>query len=62
MENFVTQIDPDYSLLDKHTGEIQEWKRTRVVTVDEFIMFFFASMPDLFQLEGLHMKVLMCYQ
>lgn len=60
MKNFVTQTDPDYSLLDKHTGEIKEWKRTRTVSVDEFIMFFFASMPDLFQLEGLHMKILMC--
>ena len=60
MDNFVTQTDPDYSLLDRHTGEVLEWKRTKVVNVDEFIMFFFASMPDLFQLEGLHMKVLMC--
>lgn len=60
MKNLVVTEDPDYSLLDKHTGEIKEWKRTRVVDVDEFIMFFFASMPDLFQLEGLHMKVLMC--
>lgn len=60
MKNLVATEDPDYSLLDKHTGEIKEWKRTRIVDVDEFIMFFFASMPDLFQLEGLHMKVLMC--
>ena len=60
MENFVTQTDPDFSLLDNHTGEIKEWKRTRVVTVDEFIMFFFASMPDLFKLKGLQLKVLMC--
>lgn len=60
MNTFVTQTDPDYSLVDKHTGEIQEWKRTRVVSIDEFIMFFFASMPDLFKLEGLQMKVLMC--
>ena len=60
MKNYTTQEDPDYSLLDKHTGEIIEWRRTQVVDVDEFIMFFFASMPDLFKLEGLQMKVLMC--
>ena len=60
MKTFETQSDPDYSLLDKHTGEIKEWRRTRIVDVDEFIMFFFASMPDLFKLEGLQMKVLMC--
>lgn len=60
MKMLVTQKDQDYSLLDNHTGEVMEWKRTQVVSVDEFIMFFFASMPELFQLEGLHMKVLMC--
>ena len=60
MNTFVTQTDQDYSLLDNHTGEIKEWKRTRVVSVDEFIMVFFASMPDLFKLKGLQLKVLMC--
>lgn len=60
MNNYVTQTDPDYSLLDKHTGEIHEWKRTKVVSIDEFIMVFFASMPDLFRLKGLQLKVLMC--
>lgn len=60
MNTFVTQTDPDYSLLDNYTGEVLEWKRTRVVSVDEFIMFFFASMPDLFKLKGLQLKVLMC--
>lgn len=60
MRNFETQVDPDFSLIDNHTGEIQEWRRTKVVSVDEFIMFFFASMPDLFKLKGLQLKVLMC--
>lgn len=60
MDNFVTQTDPDYSLLDRHTGEVLEWKRTKVVNVDEFIMVFFSSMPELFKLKGLQMKVLMC--
>lgn len=59
-ETFVTEVDPDYKLMDQHTGELQEWRRTRVVTIDEFIMIFFASMPDLFKLEGLQLKVLMC--
>lgn len=54
------QENQDYSLLDKHTGEVIEWKRTKVIDVDEFIMFFFASIPELCQLEGLHIKVLMC--
>ena len=59
-KNFIVQPDPDYSLLDKHTGEVLEWRRTRTVSVDEFIMFFFVSMPDLFKLKGLQLKVLMC--
>lgn len=56
----VTQTEQDYNLLNRHTGEVLEWKRTKIVNVDEFIMFFFASIPELFQLEGLHLKVLMC--
>lgn len=60
MEVFRTETDPDFSLLDNRTGELLEWRRTRVVTIDDFIMFFFASMPELFKLEGLQMKVLMC--
>ena len=60
MKAFVTEIDPDYALVDKHTGEIKNFKRTRVVNVDEFIMFFFNSIPELVGLEGLHLKILMC--
>jgi len=60
MKKFRTVTNPDYSLLDKHSGDVIEWKRTKLVTVDEFILFFFASMPELFKLEGLQMKVLMC--
>ena len=60
MEVFKTETDPDFSLVNKQTGELLEWRRTKVVSVDDFIMFFFASMPDLFKLEGLQMKVLMC--
>lgn len=60
MKAFVTETDPDYALVDKHTGEIKNFKRTRVVNVDEFIMFFFNSIPELVGLEGLHLKILMC--
>ena len=60
MRQFITETVPDYSLLDNHTGEIREFRRTRVVDVDEFIMFFFASIPELCKLEGLQLKILMC--
>lgn len=60
MSKYTTVTDPDYSLLDNHTGEILKWKRTTVVNIDEFIIFFFASMPQIFRLGGLQMKILMC--
>lgn len=53
-------VNPDYAIVDKHTGELSELKQTRVVTLDEFIMIFFAGCPDLLQLKGLHLKVLIC--
>lgn len=55
-----TFINPDYAMVDKHTGELAKLKQTRTVTLDEFIMIFFASSPDLLSLKGLHLKVLIC--
>lgn len=55
-----TFVNEDYALLDKHTGEIKELKQTRTITLDEFIMVFFASCPELLRLRGLHLKVLIC--
>lgn len=60
MSKYTTVTDPDYSLLDNHTGEILKWKKTKVVSIDEFMLFFFASMPQIFRLEGQQMKTLMC--
>lgn len=60
MAKFVTETDEDYSLLDNHTGEILELKRTRKLTMDEFIMVFFSSYPQLLKLSGIQLKVLMC--
>lgn len=50
----------DYALIDKHTGELTELRQTRTITLDEFIMVFFASCPDLLKLTGLNLKVLIC--
>lgn len=55
-----TFINPDYAVVDKHTGDLTALKQTRTVTLDEFIMIFFAGCPDLLQLKGLHLKVLIC--
>jgi len=35
-------------------------KQTKKVSVDEFIMVFFSSYPELLKLQGTHLKVLMC--
>ena len=60
MDKFITETSKDYSLLDNHTGEILKYKQTRKLSVDEFIMVFFASYPQLLKLRGVQLKVLMC--
>ena len=60
MDRFVTETSDQYSLLDRETGELLEYRRTRRVTMEEFIMIFFSSFPELFSLQGVHLKILMC--
>lgn len=56
---YVMETSKDYSLVDNHTGEILKYNQTRKVTLDEFIMVFFASYPELMELGGQPLKVLM---
>lgn len=60
MARYITQKSEDYSLLDKNTGELLEYRQTRKLSLEEFIMVFFSSYPELFKLKGLQLKVLMC--
>lgn len=60
MKKYQTVTSEDYSLLDNNTGEILEFRQTRKVTVEEFIMIFFSSYPELLRLKGVPLKVLMC--
>lgn len=60
MTKFITETSQDYSLLDNNTGEILELKQTRKLSIDEFMMVFFASYPQLFKLKGMQLKILMC--
>ena len=46
-KKFKTEVNKDFSLLDNHTNEVLEFKQTRRVTLDEFIMVFFAGCPEL---------------
>ena len=60
MSRYVTEKSKDYSIVDNHTGELIELRQTRKLTLEEFIMVFFSSYPELFKLKGLQLKVLMC--
>lgn len=57
---FKTEINKDFSLLDNHTSEVLEFRQTKKITLDEFIMVFFAGCPELLRLKGIHLKVLIC--
>lgn len=60
MARYITESSKDYSLMDNHTGELLEYKQTKKLSLEEFIMVFFSSYPELFKLKGLQLKVLMC--
>lgn len=60
MARFITEKSEDYSILDNHTGELLELRQTRKLSLEEFIMVFFSSYPELFKLKGLQLKILMC--
>lgn len=56
---YTTETNENYSLLDNQTGEIKELKITRRVTQEEFIMVFLKTIPELWNLEGNQLKLLM---
>lgn len=60
MTKYVTETSEDFALLDKQTGEIIDYSVTKKISLDEFIMVFFASCPKLMNLTGNHLKVLIC--
>ena len=60
MAKYVTEKSDDYSILDNNTGEVLDMHITKKVTIDEFIMVFFASCHKLMELKGNQLKVLIC--
>ena len=60
MKKYVTEKSENYALLDKQTGEILDYSIAKKVSLDEFIMVFFAGCPELMDLTGNHLKVLIC--
>ena len=60
MAKYTTEKVKGWSLVDEYTGELLEYKQTKKINIDEFIMVFVSSCPRLIQLNGLHLKVLIC--
>lgn len=60
MAKYITETVKGWSLLDECTGELLEYKQTKKISMDEFIMVFFTSYPELMKLSGVQLKVLMC--
>lgn len=60
MAKYITEKSDVYSLYDNITGELLEYKQVRKVSMDEFIMVFFTSYPELMRLSGVQLKILMC--
>jgi hypothetical protein len=60
MKKYITETSNAFELVDKQTGELLKYKQVRKVSIDEFIMVFFTSYPELMKLTGVQLKVLMC--
>lgn len=60
MKALITKTSGEYSLLDKNTGEIIEYKHTKKVDLGEFIQVYFSSCPQIMRLKGSYLKVLIC--
>lgn len=59
MKKYITEKSKDFSLLDNHTGEILDYNQVKKVSIEEFIMVFFSSYPEILKLEGQKLKILM---
>ena len=51
--------DPDYMKYNKETGELSELRTSTVLPLEEFIMVYLRNIPEMYSLEGNHIKVLM---
>ena len=60
MAKYTTEKVKGWSLVEEGTGVLLEYKQTKKISVNEFIMVFFASCPELMKLTGVELKVLIC--
>ena len=55
---YETITNEGYSLVDNYTGEIKEFKQTRKVNYEEFLLVFLSTIPEMYQLNGGQLKIL----
>lgn len=60
MARYISEPVKGFSVVDENTGELMEYRQTRRLSLEEFIVVFFSSYPELFRLKGQQLKVLMC--
>ena len=59
-KQFITETHTQYLLVDKHTGEVKDYKVVKLLKTDEFIMMFFESIPEVCAIKSaIEIKVLM---
>ena len=58
-KKYVSEKSDAYQLVDIHTGELLDYNQIKRVTIEEFIMVYLASIPDMFVLTGHQIKLMM---
>lgn len=56
---YITEKSEDYKLVNVHTGELLDYNYVKKIPIDDFIMVYLATLPNLFCLSGQHIKILM---
>lgn len=56
---FETVTNDGYSLVDNQTGEIKEFKQVKKVSYDDFMIVFLSTIPEMMNLKGNQMKILL---
>lgn len=56
---YITEKSENYKLVDVHTGELLDYNMVKKVPIQDFIMVYLASIPELFALQGKQLKLLM---
>lgn len=56
---YITEKSNDYKLIDVHTEELLDYNQTKKILIEDFIMVYLASIPEMFCLQGQQLKLLM---